>query len=697
MKISSSVARALLLILSLIGLTAAPGRASVRAEIVPSKIQRIIVGDSFEQLISITAVGGELKKVSFVSHSLKESGGKSWVIPANIAFKPASTNLIEENSSRDFLLSVQNIPGDGHYEGVVVIDFEDGPAPASVPISIWVVSFEPSQGSIVLRFQKAVWGHGGPETVESSFGLRSGPRAPADLLKQASKATLSLGDFVYHKDGSTTPDFARVIPPESFKFSPDDIAIDGSRLRVKARFKNPNAEPGIYKGKLFVHHEELEALAELPVIVQVRGAAWLAWVLIAVGVCSSLWIGWWTKKGKQRTLRRGEVRVLRGQLAEVEVTAAARKDLEAKLDGILRLIVGGKSTEFETAIQKAREALETARAEKKSLRALAERVSADIATLSALRSQLAAAFSSSTPVVGEYVDGAGGLEARFRDLKVQIEAEGSATVLDSSLSTLEDKLRRLGSRGLLDLLEEQRQQLSDLDALDASQTTSLGAHLDRIEGAIRNIRRDADLNDAETIVTEVDGILKAVALQLQHLGALRELIEKAKAAGTDVSEPEKLLGTIDTYLAEPRPFDATAFGNKLAALENAYEAATGDASPTAQELPSTFAAMQVASGREMAEPVEPTPETGGSDRFSDRIRKWWTPAFQVRAVNGILMLIVLPLLVVLGYGQLYADKPTFGDANIWQAYIGLFLWGFGITSTSASVSSVLKAFGQDPS
>jgi hypothetical protein len=51
---------------------------------------------------------------------------------------------------------------------------------------------------------------------------------------------------------------------------------------------------------------------------------------------------------------------------------------------------------------------------------------------------------------------------------------------------------------------------------------------------------------------------------------------------------------------------------------------------------------------------------------------------------------VILALAVFGYSQLYVNNPIFGANNLWQEFLLLFLWGFGIQSATADVAGISK-------
>jgi hypothetical protein len=75
--------------------------------------------------------------------------------------------------------------------------------------------------------------------------------------------------------------------------------------------------------------------------------------------------------------------------------------------------------------------------------------------------------------------------------------------------------------------------------------------------------------------------------------------------------------------------------------------------------------------------------------YLEKVQDWLVPK-EAKIFGGLAYGLVILALAVFGYSQLYVNNPIFGANNLWQEFLLLFLWGFGIQSATADVAGISK-------
>ena len=91
--------------------------------------------------------------------------------------------------------------------------------------------------------------------------------------------------------------------------------------------------------------------------------------------------------------------------------------------------------------------------------------------------------------------------------------------------------------------------------------------------------------------------------------------------------------------------------------------------------------METLSEVEEAQAPSPEEEETNPPLESHRLQdflQWWTPVRKELIIKIALHSMVIIILAVLGFSQLYANKPTFGAEDVFGESLALFMWGFGI-------------------
>jgi hypothetical protein len=738
-----NIAFALLFVILLMGLASGKAEAQPRIEITPQQfaISGIIGTSPFQYPFTVRAVNENITELTFSPSNLMEiSRGKTWIIGANVQITPA-VSRIKKGQSQDFIVTVQNIPESGQYEGTIAVSYKEQAADAqdTLSISVQAAKFSASPPQIILRFEKSLGGLGGTSGIPWTLALNEeSGRAPQEMMVTlAANASVSLDSLVHSEDKS------QVIRPEQILVQP--VAIEtraaGQGLTINTTFTNPQVTAGKYTGTLTVRSESLGLLASVPVEVQVRYPSWLAWLLLVAGVIASMLISWWNTTGKKKNAILGDAFRLREKLQKADITEECSSQIEEQLNEVQTLLLSDNLEKAQEMITTATKNLETCRSNKKELKKKADEVEGLIERWDQVEEQVNTFVASDAAVVKTYLPG---VKKALRTLKGDIK-EGHRSV-DEALNSVAIEKKKLDAfGGLLDGLVELE---GDLKLLDQAYRGALEQRfIQPIKVHFRAIVRDKDIEDVAGEIKNAGSQFKRADELRAKLMSLDQQIKDLKQQGLDMHEAEKALKACEGYLAHanidmaenhlddiekaidaaPRPivkavashdvlrdFDfALGLKNRqerstmmVSTLSTVLEAgsrslrgltddeenilrAMRNLQNTRVEISHPEALLGEYVGASGAVPRGVTPSRPG---VLDPLRQWLTPVRQEMTIKIMLYLILIPLLAVIGFSQLYANNFTFGAKNVWEEYLALLLWGFGIQMSTATVASVVKTF-----
>lgn len=653
---------AFLVVILLVASAPGEAKAQSRIKITPEKLDiRGVVGtSSFQYPFTIQAVDEDIAELTFSPGNLMEiSEGKTWIVGADVLVTP-QVNSVKKGHSQDFIVTVQNIPGSGQYEGNIAVGYKEQAAEAQdiLLVSVRAAEFSVTPPQIVLRFEKSLLGLGGPAEIPWTLTLNAGSRwMPQEMITTlAETASSSLASLVRSEDSS------QVILPEQIFIHPAAVEATsvGQGLTIETIFTNPQVKAGKYTGDLEVGSRDFGLLATVPLEVHVRYPSWLAVLLIVIGILTSLLVNYWNTTGKRKNDIKGKISDRQRRLEGTGVTEAYRRRLQGLLDKMWHLLEDNKLDEVEKEVKEFDEKLDAFTELLDSLAKLED-------DLSRLEQSYQEAFTT-------YF-----LKPIKRDLK-QIRDSKDVAELGSGI---EADRKQVGEA--YDVIREVKGLEQDIQKL-ADQGLDMGS-------------ARKELGQCKRWLTggHVD-----VALAKKRLSAAKKAVDSApteyvkdvvgRSDSSRLPELDKALRIKNWEMRFDRMADilnSVITGEVEAEEERARFEAIEYTLRTSESLRPAAKVATVRTSREP--PAEPGIRDYIGD-IQDHIRRWWTPKLEKRVIDGVLFLVVIPVLGVIGFSQLYAGNHTFGAKNVWQEYLTLFLWGLGIQTSTATVAGVLKAF-----
>lgn len=712
---------AFLIVILLLGYWVEEAKAQSIIEVTPKQlsISGIIGTSSFQHPFTLHAVNENITELTFSSSNLLEiTGEKSWISGSNIQVTP-EVKTLRKGQNQDFIVTVQNIPESGQYEGTIAISYkeQDVDAQETLLIIVQATKFSANPPQIILKFEKSISGIGGAVVPWTMALNEYSGLAPQEMITTLSKNTsISLDPLVDNEDKSL------IIRPEQLLLDKPVISETrsyGQGLTLNVNFSNPQVPAGKYSGMLTVRSRDMGVLATVPVEVQVRNSSLLAWLLIVLGIFASLLVNWWNTTGKKKNaIRRDELEVRR-KLDNAEITETCRNEIKETLNDVDKLLDDDKFVDAQNKITEA----ETARKKGvNDMKKLVEKVS-EIKDIkddldNKVVKKLEDLVAADAPVIKTYMRK---IKTDLEIIEKDIKQEKYLSVDDGILNLkVNDQKKKVDAfifdapKGLLDSLEELKE---DLKRLDKSYQPALEHDIKNITENLGSIVREKDVED-------VLGKINYAAQQIQKVDSLSgqlkvflRQIEEGRVHGFNMDKANEELDKCKGYLADGNISMAE---NHIKDIEKAIE----EASPP---LPTPSAPLAVASSNyltnavlgikdagytEMFKAEEKTPSAPKRSELNQKpsierseksllqkksnffisFSEWWTPERQELSISIALYIIAIAILAVIGFSQLYANNPIFGAKSFGEEYLALFLWGFGIQTGTATVAGVLKEF-----
>jgi hypothetical protein len=732
---------AFLILVLLVGLGVGETEAQSPIDITPKEL--VILGitetQPFQHPFTVWAVNENITELIFSPGNLMEiTRGKSFIAGTNVQVNPAVTR-INKGLSQDFVVTVQNIPESGQYDGSITVSYKDQPVDAqdTLPISVRAAKFNVTPPQILLKFDKSFLGFGGTKSRTLALNEFSG-QAPQEMIATLAKSTSVRLDPLIHGE-----DKSEVISKDKILKS---VVIDntsgGQGLAIKATFANPQVAAGTYSGTLTVLSTDLGRLTSVPVEVQVRYPWWLALLLIFAGILVSLMVSWWNTTGKKKNAIHGDVLKLREKLSSSDITRTCREEIEDMLNKVHELLDDDKWDDAQNKSKDAKTSLETCVDKKKGLRKKAEEVGGMIDLENDVRGKVMKLVNNNTgaDVLNVYLPS---LEGDLKTLKKEIDDEhydsGDDDTLKEKITDLEKKLNAFTDPAPDGLL-------NGLANLEEDMRSFPQAYHDLLErGFIQPIRKDLSDVRRDINIEGLSGKIKSAHTQFKIVDELLNwdrLIDEYQQKGYVMSNAKNELQNCKDYLKSGIYLTEKSVDDIKKAIEKDKLEAKGKLPPSyrqkfeaafsdpdrqtrsikmasilsealgTEDLPGKDKLSLMTLLRDIETSVEITPsevETAQVPAFEarevpsssllqrlqsllDSFRQWWTPERKESTINIVLHVIVISILAVLGFSQLYANNPTFGARNVWEEYLALFLWGFGIQTGTATVTGVLKTF-----
>ena len=732
---------AFLIVVLLVGLGVEETKAQSLIEITPKElvISGIIDTRPFQHPFTVRAVNENITELTFSPGNLMEITEGKYLIPmTNVQVNPAVTR-IKKGQSQDFVVTVQNIPESGQYDGTITVSYKEQPVDAqdTLPICIRAAKFNVTPPQIILKFDKSFLGISGTESVPWTLALNEySGRAPPEMITTLANSTFFRLDPLVHSE-----DKSQVIFKEQLLKS---VAIDttptGQGLTINAIFTNPQVTAGQYSGTLRVQSTDLGIVTSVPVEVQVRYSSWLAWVFIFAGIFVSLMVSWWNTTGKKKNAIHGDALKLREKLSSSVITRTCREKIEDMLNEVPELLDDDKLEDAQNKVSEADSNLKNGVSYKKELQKKAGEVKTMIDDLENVVEKVRVIVNNTdAAVLKDYLHR---IKGDLKTLKNDIDQECYQSVDDAlkdKITAQEKKLKYFTAPAPDGLL-------NGLANLEEDMRSFPQAYQDMLEqGFIQPIREDLSNVRRDINIEGLSGKIKSAHTQFKIVDKLLNwdrLIDEYQQTGYAMinakSELQKCNDYLKSgiYLTEKNVDDIKeaiekdkleAKGKLPPSYRQKFDAASSD--PDLQKRSIKMASiLSEALGtddlpgkdklglmvllRDIGTSVEISPsevETAQVPSFEareapspsrlqrlqshwDSFRQWWTPERKESTINIVLHLIAISILAVLGFSQLYANNPTFGARNVWEEYLALFLWGFGIQTGTATVTGVLKTF-----
>ena len=218
-------------------------------------ISGILGSSPFQHNFKVQAVTQDINELAFSPGNLMEIyEGKSWITGVNVLISP-TIKSIKKGQSKDFVITVQNIPQSGRYDGTITLTYKGQTAEAqdALLISVRAVKFSPVPPQVMLRFEKSLFGFGGKDKIPWILALNEDiGYAPVEIINSTFKtASIKIAPLVHSEDKS------QIIRPEDILLQPTpEERSTNQGLEIKMTFSNPNVGAGKYSGNLTVRSKD---------------------------------------------------------------------------------------------------------------------------------------------------------------------------------------------------------------------------------------------------------------------------------------------------------------------------------------------------------------------------------------------------------------------------------------------------------
>ncbi|HEX2091588.1 MAG TPA: hypothetical protein VHG28_04265 [Longimicrobiaceae bacterium] len=682
------------------------------AGISPQAIELVgIVGAASSQQRFTLEAARDLRDLTFVRGALRRSGGADTIPGSFVEITPVVTTL-RRGERQEFVVTVNSVPAPGTYGGWIEVSYagkaEGAREGIQLSLSAARLTTIPARG--VLEFANAAWGMGRTREDGIAIGLDAGDERVSSTLLGRLAREIQFGVTPLVRTGKEWETIV-LRPVRDTTFRADEDA------QYLLKFPNPGAEPGVYTGKLTLKSSQVGTIATVPLEVRVRGAEWLAWLLLLVGLGTSWWVTHWNTVGRRKNSLRGELMAVEARLERANVTARRRRELTAELDAVRRHLEQGRLEQAEQVVRGASAGIEEASAKKTALqekaaevhkvragfRSVADRVREEAgAQASVLR--YVERIDQRLGAIASDIEGERYEDAADERLRASVEAgSGAARDLDSLLGDLKE-IRDAIDRLNRDFRQAYPDRADITAALSREYLEDARFELASIDGpadvaAVK--QRFTSIRETLSGGLDVIGRLRAFEMEIQRrerepgrsLGRSRAALTELLAClegGTVPAQAEldALRRVIDSEAAPTQEKG----GKEEAAPEG------GAGSFAKAEAPSVGAPASFPPGPAPVSSPSPLPSHRGEEgvrRWWRDVRRWWTPQRTDLAMKVFLNLLALAILVPIGFDQTYGKSATFGSNDLVMEYFALFLWGFGIQAATATVGGVLTTIRGD--
>lgn len=327
--------------------------------------------DSFHGIFYITAVGRNISNLTFEPGSMKMNNLSSSCAP-NIFIPSASIQVsgkkdIIMGQTREYELSVNNIPGSGVYVGKLDIGYDKQPIGKKDGLQIVLLAYKlnASPSSLILNFENGIiMGLGGTDNANRTLELNGETgKLPPDIAKDMiSGLNVTMSELV-NEDKSLRINSLDIL---ELNRPPIKYGKDGC-IEIDSKFINGQFTPGKYTGSLVVQlNGSLQPIAVIPVELRVRSNKWLAFFLIFLGVAGYLIFNNWNTTGRERNDINRRVSKIRDDIRE-SVSGQCQKKIEGLLSEVDEHINDKKLDDVQKKMENIESEMKTCKEAKKKL------------------------------------------------------------------------------------------------------------------------------------------------------------------------------------------------------------------------------------------------------------------------------------------------------------------------------------------
>lgn len=664
-----------------------------------------VIGSSlFQGSFTIQAAASDVEELVFSPSNLREvSEGKVWQNSGNVQITP-DTKIIKKGRTQEYVVSIQNISQSGIYDGTIAISYKGQPSDAQDKIKLSVHAMKPSAvpPQILLRFEKCIICLGNTDAAPVKISLDEANEKLSQEMENGEDAVVGRLAPLTNSD-----DRSQVIFPDLAPISKVTAIRDPLHhgLVLESKLNSPEVEAGKYTGTLVLHSKNIGMLSSVPVEIQVRYPAWLAWVLLVLGIFISLLVSWWNTIGKKKNAIQSKAYGLSGKLTTADITGECRRTLRDMLEQVGEKLSNNDLEEAEKVVKDIGSTLITCQNEKKALRKKAAEVEALVNQLASAESELKTLALQDSDIIKKYLPT---LKSSLEKLKNDIDHEVYSTAdetLNSNISSHSQLLSDLTTsiiknfreleKDLADLVTEFRKAFGpEADTLKASIDATV---FQSIKERISNIISDTDSMQAAARIMEANNDAVKIDKAIRNLVSYVGIVTRLKSTGVDVRTVE---AAIERCKASIMALNVPQVEADMPNITKALEETTLDKAGVKEEVKSVVQVLEArvrskGTATRTVIPFEVPGMTAENEifflRWAREFSGFWKPSRREAAVNVALWILIIPTLAVLGYSQLYSNNPVFGSKNVWQEYLTLFLWGFSIQTGTATVSDVIKS------
>jgi hypothetical protein len=727
-----SYSSCLLFAVILIGMLGSGTEGVSLVEVTPKQIEILgnIGSSSFQDPLTVLAAEGDISNLTFTSSNLMEAtDGRSWITSTNILVMPSDKKDIKKGQSRDFSITVQNVPSSGQYKGTLYVSYNDKQDTyrEALPISVLAFKINATPPKILLKFEKAIL-FPDKDSIQWAADLNGERGWIPDSVISVLEGNMSaiLGTLINGEDMS------QVRADQILQKAVVETASDRQGLELNATFinpqgRNPSLKAGKYIGTLMIRSKDLGVVATLPVELQVRYSSLAAWILIALGIFTSILLQWWNTTGKKKNTLDGDLLSLEEKVKGANITNKCREKINEKIWEARDFAHRGKLENAETSYTAANASLQDCETKKQGLDKQSNEIDSLISGWSTVEQKIkeiypqigkqppTTAIMENSNLLKNYVPG---IRKDLADLKKNIGIKYQDTVeLDLTMKEQIASLQIFTAQrpdGILDSLLGLRKSINEIGENYRSELENRIHNIGSILLQINDKRAPIDLLDGiKSFLTDMRSIASLIEelnklenhviqfekqgiphpdFKYEFLNCRNAIMQSDIRTATDAIEilRSKILG-----LPHAARKDDKAAVSASAVNTEVYTLVSKAAEYSVEEH-KIDACIEISAGAQsriklacnLAYPVRLIAHV--ISQFKANLIAQLTPDRREFLINAVVFLIAIPILAIIGYNQLYASNATFGSKSVLEEYLALFLWGFGIQMGSATVSSILK-------